>query len=140
MIRFGVFDLDIDAQVAGQNEDFNRAIGLAQHLGYRCAYSNDSFELWFALHYQYLDQEQHRQYYFRFLSERWGIDYTREGKKLSFARSIYLRLRQDGANQALATRHAEKLWIEKKDQAFHRQNPTTTVFQLVKELNKYCRK
>jgi len=114
---------------------------MAHCLGYRCAYSNDSFELWFALHYQYLDQEHHRNFYYNLLSSRWGVPYEEKGKTLAFARGIYTRLREDQqADQQRASRHAEKLWAERKHEPYHRQNPVTTVFQLVERLNKFCRK
>lgn len=39
-----VFDKD-------DNEDFNEAIQLAEKAGFQCAWSNESFELWFCLHF-----------------------------------------------------------------------------------------
>jgi hypothetical protein len=136
-----VFDFDIDPLIGGQNEDFNRAIQKAHGLGYHCAYSNDAFELWFLLHYQYLDQQQFRDFYYELLSRHWGINYLREGKSLKFARSIYARLSEDQrASQTGAIEHAKRLLALHKASPYHLQNPVTTVFQLVEELNKHCRK
>ncbi len=49
-----VFDMDVKK---GENEfaDFDNAIKKALFLHYKVAYSNDAFELWFYLHYNYTD-------------------------------------------------------------------------------------
>lgn len=53
-----VFDFDIKPdQLEQQKEDYNRAIELAKNHDIKVAYSNDSFELWFLLHYQHLDTQ-----------------------------------------------------------------------------------
>lgn len=136
-----VFDFDKDPLIRGQNEDFNRAIQEAHALGYHCAYSNDAFELWFVLHYQYLDQEQLRSFYFQTLGAKWGINYDQEGKSLRFARSIYNRLAEDPlADEQKAIQYAQKLLTLHKGKPCHLQNPVTTVFQLVQQLNSHCRK
>ncbi|HEY4209615.1 MAG TPA: RloB family protein [Puia sp.] len=136
-----VFDLDFDPLVPGQYEDFNRAIQNAHALNYHCAYSNDAFELWFVLHYQYLEQEHHRQDYFEMLGNRWGVNYIREGKSFRFANAIYSRLLNDHrANQSMAIEHARRLLAFHKDRPYHLQNPVTTAFQLVERLNAHCRK
>jgi len=136
-----VFDLDFDPGISGQAEDFNRAIRKARELGYHCAYSNDSFELWFVLHYQYMDQQQHRDFYCELLGRHWNMNYTRGGKVLRFARGIYTLLHEDReASQQKAIDHASKLLPSHDTKPFHLQNPVTTVFQLVERLNEHCRK
>ena len=65
-----VFDFDVDPLKTGQIEDFNRAIQKAGQIGYYCAYSNDAIELWFVLHYQLVDQQQHRVFYYQILSKK----------------------------------------------------------------------
>jgi RloB-like protein len=136
-----VFDFDRDPMVQGQAADFNRAIKAAKELGYHCAYSNDAFELWFVLHFQYLDQQQHRQFFYDALSERWGINYSREGKSLSFARTIYAKLSSDTiANQESAITRGQRLLAMHEGKPCHLQNPVTTVFQLVERLIEHCRK
>ena len=136
-----VFDFDVDAATGGQAQDFNRAIRKTRDLGYHCAYSNDSFELWFVLHYQFLDQQHHRDFYCQLLGRRWRINYTREGKTLRIARDLYARLAKDPeANQQKAIDHARLLLASHDSKPFHLQNPVTTVFQLVERLNEHCRK
>lgn len=136
-----VFDFDVDPLKTGQIEDFNRAIQKARQIGYYCAYSNDAIELWFVLHYQLVDQQQHRDFYYQILSKKWGLNYTREGKSFRFAASLYKRLSEDGqASQLKAIEHAQKLLKFHGSKPYHLQNPVTTVFQLVKRLNEHCRK
>ena len=136
-----VFDFDRDPMIQGQAEDFNKAIKTAMELGYNCAYSNDAFELWFVLHFQFLDQQQHRQFFYEVLSDRWGINYSREGKVAAFSKTIYTRLAADAAaSQQSAITRAQRLLALHDGKPCHLQNPVTTVFQLVERLNEHCRK
>lgn len=135
-----VFDMDYKPDVNGQFEDFNNAIQAANSSGYKCAYSNDAFELWFVLHYQFIDQEQLRTFFFERLSKYWGINYEKNGKKRSFAMSIYSRLANDPeTDQSFAVENALKLFEKQKQKKSHLQNPVTTVYQLVNELNIHLR-
>ena len=36
-------------------KDFNEAIALARHYGFKSAWTNEAFELWYYLHFEYLD-------------------------------------------------------------------------------------
>src|SRR5271156_4185574 len=87
-----VFDMDFKPGHNKQYEDYNNAINAAQEAGYKCAYSNDAFELWFVLHYQYVDQEQERTFFYKILSDYWGLNYEKHGKARVFAQSVYPRL------------------------------------------------
>lgn len=136
-----VFDMDYNPEVSGQFEDYNHAINTAIKEGYKCAYSNDAFELWFVLHYQYIDQEQLRTFFFKILSKYWGINYERIGKTRNFAKSIYSILISDqSASQAIAIKNAYRLFDTQKEKNYHLQNPCTTVCFLVEELNYHLRK
>ena len=75
-----VFDLDLNAEINGQLEDFNKAVFADNGKIFRCAYSNDAFELWFYLHYQYTDYQHHRDFYYDQLSIFWEMNYEKEGK------------------------------------------------------------
>lgn len=135
-----VFDMDLSPDKNGQIEDFNSAINKACNEGFRCGYSNDSFELWFVLHYCYVDQKFLRDFYNRKLSDYWEINYAKKGKILTFANSIYERLAGDKkAGQREAIKRAKKLYSLNKGKNFHLQNPVTKVYELVEELNKYLR-
>ena len=134
-----VFDMDFDPlkDRSLQQNDFNRAIVLAQEKGFKVAYSNDAFELWFILHYQLLEAQLTRNEFYQKLSEYWQLSYERYGKGRDFCRSIYDRLI---SNQATAIRHAERLHQLHANSHPAEQNPCTTVYQLVRELNKFLRK
>ena len=135
-----VFDMDYKPDVNGQYGDFDNAIQAANNAGYKCAYSNDAFELWFVLHYQFLDQQQLRTFFFKTLSKYWGLNYEKNGKQRSFALSIYKRISDDpNASQSFAIENAKKLFQSQKEKIYHLQNPVTTVFLLVEELNLHLR-
>ncbi len=134
-----VFDMDIKSDQSGQlREDYNRTIELASSKKLRVAYSNDAFELWFLLHYQYFDSQITRHEYYKKLSEIWDCNYEKVGKQLSFCKKIYHHLEKDErANQSHAIENASKLLQNQAALIFSEQNPCTTVFELVEELNKY---
>lgn len=135
-----VFDLDIK-QGKKQFADFDNAIDSAKKLGYKVAYSNDAFELWYYLHYEYTDQSNHRLFYYEQLGNRWGINYADDGKKLAYCKTVYRKLVADGkANQEQAIERAKKLHQNTNHLPYHKQNPCTTVYELVQSLNKYIKK
>lgn len=132
-----VFDMDYNPQKVNQKAQFDNAVA-AEKGKLRCAYSNDSFELWFVLHFQSCQQSELRTRYNEILSGIWKIDYSEEGKKEQFAENIYQRLlNDDNASQALAIERAKQLDHDHSGKSPHQQNPTTTVYKLVAELNKW---
>jgi hypothetical protein len=131
-----VFDYDYRGDV-NEAADFNNAISLALSKGIRVAYSNDSFELWLVLHYQYQSAAVTRYDYYRILSEKLNYNYEEEGKTKAYAQCLYNIFLKD---QPKAIVNAHRLYEEKKDETFSNQNPCTTVFQLVMELDKCIRK
>lgn len=66
---------------------FNRALLLAQNNGFRVAYSNEAFELWYLLHFHYYDAAMDRAGYAGRLSELLGKPYAKN------SRTIYDELR-----------------------------------------------
>ena len=136
-----VFDMDLKEEIEGQKEDFDNSIKAAVQHGFKCAYSNDAFELWYVLHYHYIDQEQLRGFFYEKLSELWDINYERDGKKRDYATTIYAMLdSHENANQTNAIASAKKLHEAQRQKPFHQQNPVTTVYELVEELNLHLRK
>lgn len=135
-----VFDMDVKR---GENEfaDFDNAIHKALELGYKVAYSNDAFELWFYLHYNFTDAQHLRTFYYQELSKRFGINYERDGKKRDFCEQIYSILNQDkNSSQQKAIERAKKLFKEQKNLVYHEQNPVTKVYELVELLNENLRR
>ena len=74
-----VFDMDVK-RGADEFADFDNAISKALLLGYKVAYSNDAFELWFHLHFNLTDSQHLRSFYYKELGKRFGINYVKDGK------------------------------------------------------------
>lgn len=135
-----VFDMDIKQ---GEKElaDYDNAIERGYSKGYKVAYSNDCFEVWFYLHYHYNDQKNHRKFYYKQLGEKWGCNYEKDGKRYDFCLKTYSLLESDkNASQKEAIKRAKKLYKDQKTLNYHKQNPVTLVYELVEFLNENCRK
>jgi len=126
-----VFDFD-ENEETGTREDFNNAIELAHRHDLKVAYSNDAFELWLVLHYQYIDSALTRYEYYEILSKQMNLNYEKEGKTKAFAKTLYWLLLE---KQPKAIKHAEDLHNLQEDQNYCDQNPCTTVYKLVEALN-----
>lgn len=135
-----VFDMDVK-QGSDEFADFDNAISKAIGLGYKVAYSNDSFELWFYLHFNFTDQQHLRSFYYEELSKKWGINYEKDGKKYNFCLKLYelLQLTSE-ASQENAIERAKALFEKQKNLPYHQQNPTTKVYELVEDLNQNLRR
>jgi hypothetical protein len=129
-----VFDMDVRR---GENEfsDFDNAVIKAMSNGYKVAYSNDAFELWFYLHFNYTDHQNLRGFYYKELGKIWNINYVDDGKKFNFCCQLYDLLNAEKASQKDAIQSAEKLHKNQINLNYHKQNPVTTVYELVKMLN-----
>jgi hypothetical protein len=136
---WAVFDFDRNAtQLKTQKKDFDNAIALAINNKIKVAWSNDCFELWFVLHYQFVESNLDRIDYYRILSEKWNCAYHNVGKQRNFCKGIYKRLRQDElSNQNRAVKNAKKLLELHRDCTPANSFPSTTVHTLVVELNSY---
>ncbi|WP_339837261.1 RloB family protein [uncultured Maribacter sp.] len=133
-----IFDMDVKPDVVGQADDFNSAIQKCRANGVKCAYSNDSFELWLYLHFQFTDQKNHRDFYNEQLGNIFGINYRKDGKKRKFVLKLYTALENNSkANQTDAIKRSKKLVEQHEGVSPHIQNPITLVYLLVEELNKY---
>jgi hypothetical protein len=111
-------------------QDFNNAIQKAKDLGYETAYSNEAFELWYVLHFEFLSSGIPRSQYIQKISQRLGKTYKKNSD------SIYDDLLH---NQHQAIKHAEKLLNSYDPHKPASDNPCTTVHQLVQELNRFAR-
>lgn len=135
-----VFDMDVK-RGADEFSDFDNAIERAKSLGYKVAYSNDAFELWFYLHFEFTDAENLRNFYYEELGKRLGLNYGKDGKRYEFCQKVYTLLEGDEhSSQARAIERARKLFEEKSDLPYHQQNPVTKVFELVENLNRNLRR
>ncbi len=111
--------------------DFNMAIKLAESNGFRVAYSNQSFEFWFLLHFYPYRGHIHRNTYADMLSKLLGMEYS---KKEGFASDLYNSLL---SRQPQAIKNAEVVLTEISAGNPAAEESSTTVHQLVTELNKY---
>jgi hypothetical protein len=118
-----VFDRD-----AWTIEDFNNAIKNAEDQGFRVAYSNEAFELWYVLHFEFLNTGIPRKDYLCKLTSLLKRTYKKNSERL------YDELFE---KQTTAIRNAENLIKSYDPQMPVKDNPSTTVHLLVKELNKF---
>jgi len=109
-------------------ENFNNAISSARSQGFSVAYSNEAFELWYILHFEYLNTGIPRKDY----SPRLSLLLDKKYEKNS--ETIYDELLDQ---QHTAIRNAEKLLTEYDPHVPAKDNPSTTVHLLVQELNRF---
>ena len=112
--------------------DFNEAIALAQSNDICSAWSNEAFELWYYLHFQYLDTPISRSQYIDAL-EREIRKHEPEYSYKKNDKGTYALLCKYG-NQDLAIRFAEYLEKIYIDTNYASHKPCTKVHHIVKEL------
>ena len=115
---------DKDSFTKGQ---FNTAIQMADQYGFKVAYSNEAFELWYVLHFEYLTAGIDREQYIKKLSKYLGKKYKKNSTEMY---DILL------SRQNAAIKNAKKLL--KLDGRLNPADmiPSTTVHLLVEELNR----
>jgi hypothetical protein len=117
-----VFDVDDDP--SGQT---NEAVALCKKLGYRAIVSNECFEVWFRLHFDYFDSTIHRRALFEWMSQRFGCRYEKN-KTIP----TYLALK---GQMPSAIRNAKRLAGNYGEDIPHaRRNPYTNVYELAEAL------
>jgi hypothetical protein len=121
-----VFDRDFKNENFNA-QNFNSAIALAKQKKFQIAYSNDAFELWYILHFEYYESATHRDDYKKLLDKRLGHKYEKNSK------AMYEELKD---KQDKAIQRAKKLLEVHDPSMTGNHNPSTTVHLLVEELNK----
>lgn len=109
-------------------QNYSRAFELASGAGIKIAWTNEAFELWYLLHFDYLDSGISRADYKRKLSEK-GLQYDKTDKE------IYQKVKH---LQEKAIKNGQKLerhWNESGKKFPERENPSTSVHKLVEFLN-----
>lgn len=115
-------------------DKFNTAISIAEQNGIAVAWSNEAFELWYILHFEYRNTPMARQNYQKEITRQ--IRVAANDKKYTYqknAQDTHLLLEKYG-NEALAIRNAERLMGTYFDQCYADHNPCTTVYRLVRLL------
>lgn len=131
---FVVYEYD-EVWIVFDKDDFNQydlAIIRAEQEQIKCAYSNQAFELWYLLHFDYHDSALHRSQYQEMLSERLGFNYEKN------ASNIYDALKKN--SQADAIRNAKKLYKSYDNISPAQKDPSTKVHELVEQLNTHKKK
>ena len=109
------------------NTSFDNAISRALAHGLKVAYSNDSFELWYVLHFREYSSPAGRKDYIKILNDLVPGGYHKNSDKM------YPLIQND---EQTAIGRAKRL---EKDQAgvvgYSKRNPSTRIFALVEELN-----
>jgi len=110
-------------------EDFNNAIHSARSHNFKVAYSNEAFELWYVLHFEFLNTGIPRSAYLAKLTSLLGQKYQKNSL------TIYDELSE---KQLFAINNAKRLIQMYEPQNPVKDNPSTTVHLLVQELNKFA--
>lgn len=109
-------------------DKFNRSLELAQKHNINIAYSNEGFEIWYLLHFNFYDTAISRQNYKRMLSQLLTHRYQKNSE------TIYEELK---SRQPNAIRNARKLLAQYPFPNPAKDNPSTTVHLLVEQLNRF---
>ena len=113
-------------------KNFNQAIKEATDAGFKVAWSNESFELWYLLHFRYQNTALSRTMCINAL-EREIRKHDRNFKYNKGSSNMYTVLSQHG-DQDQAIKHARKLRGNYTDNNYAKHNPCTRVDELVKVL------
>lgn len=112
-------------------QDFNNAINKANNQKFMVAYSNEAFELWYVLHFEFLNTGIPRKDYINKLNTLLDKEYRKNSD------TIYNDLFD---RQETAIKNAENLIKQYGKPNPPQDNPSTTVHLLVKALNQQYRK
>ncbi len=115
-------------------EDFNDAIALARRYGFKSAWTNEAFELWYILHFQYLDTGISRDTYLEKLGDAFRKSMGDEKFRYEKGNPKIYHLLQRYGQENLAKRYAEKLRKMHRGNDYATHKPCTMVDVLVKEL------
>jgi hypothetical protein len=105
-----------------------------KELGFHSAFSNEAFELWYILHFDYLDAKIDRKAYIAYLDKIFKR--LKLGKYKKNNEDMYAILEQFG-DQANAMKNAERLLVLHEGKTLYDSMPSTRVHLLIGELNKY---
>ena len=111
-------------------ENFNNAISSAEKQSFKVAYSNEAFELWYVLHFEFLNAGIPRSDYCKKLDGYLNRRYQKNSE------AIYDELLN---KQPTAIKNAESLLKQYDSHTPARNNPSTTVHLLVQELNRFIK-
>lgn len=115
-------------------DDFNDAIKKAHKLGFQSAWTNEAFELWYYLHFEYLDTGISRSAYIEKLEEAFRNRMDDETFKYRKGNPDIYSLFQQYGREDLAKRFARQLRTLYTGTDYAAHKPCTMVDKLVEEL------
>ncbi len=115
-------------------DDFNEAIKKAHKLGFQCAWTNEAFELWYYLHFEYLDTGISREAYIDKLQDTFRKKMGDNDYKYCKGNPDIYRLLQQYGREDLAKRFAKQLRALYIGTNYAAHKPCTLVDKLVEEL------
>lgn len=110
-------------------DHFNTAVRYAEQNRIRVAYSNQSFELWYCLHFSYIESALHRDQYCRKLADQLG-QYEKNDP------DMYNKLK---SSQKKALAAAQRLYAKSAHMPPACQDPVTLVYRLVEKLGEFIK-
>ena len=129
-----VFDKD-----SFPNQNFNRAVELAKNENFGIAYSNESFELWYILHFEFLNSQITRDQYIKKLNNIFKSKKD-EGFPDSYEKkdpNIYRIIKPYQHVAIKKKKNLSKDYESELIPSSATQCPVTYVYKLVEELNKW---
>ena len=114
-------------------ERFNGAVFLANRENIKCAYSNEAFELWYLLHFEFYNTAISRHDYISRLENFIGRRYQKNEPDM-------FELLENIGSQVNAINWAKQLEERFNGSNPSLENPVTKVYQLIEFLNKYLEK
>ena len=115
-------------------DDFNDAIKKARKLGFHSAWTNEAFELWYYLHFEYLDTGISRSAYIEKLEEAFRSKMGDDSFRYQKGNPNNYKLLQQYGREDLAKRFAVKLRKLYTGTNYAMHKPCTKVDKLVDEL------
>ncbi|MEN8905997.1 MAG: RloB family protein [Clostridiales bacterium] len=129
-----VFDKD-----SFSDHQFNNAIVMAESNNIKVAWSNEAIELWFILHFEYLNSGISREKYIKKLNSCFSNYNINNGKYEKNIVNIYDVLTKYG-DIKLAIKYAKMLKKEHSNITPSLRNPSTELYKLIEELMDYLKK
>lgn len=119
------------------DDKFNAAIALAETEGFRVAYSNQAFELWFLLHFGFLSRSMHRSQYVNQLSGFLPFSYDNRAETAKLMFKVLFDLQPQAIENAkrLDKKYADEAGGNLRNPAV--EEPSTTVHELVEALRAF---
>lgn len=119
-------------------EDFNQAINEGKEKGYKVAWSNQSFEYWLYLHFNYSDSALHRDDWNEKLNSLFRQYDLGEGKYKKNYNEIYNMVdTHDGVKNAIRNAKRRMTGFDPHTMKPSEYDPGTTMYLLVEELKRY---